>query len=93
MVVPAVPIAIPTGRALREDVIMSEIDVANCPVPAPGPELRSPVAILALQLPDTIATLPLHLREPVGLYRSVIPEAGETIVAIEGFRRKPALTD
>jgi hypothetical protein len=93
MVVPAVPIAIPIGRALGEDVIMSGIDVANCAVPAAGPELRSPIATLALQLRDTIATLALHLREPVGLYRSVIPEAGETIVAIEGFRRKPALTE
>src|SRR5207237_10285275 len=58
MVVPAVPIAIPIGRALGEDVIMSGIDVANCPVPAVGRELRSPIA--------------LHFSESIGSERSVV---------------------
>jgi len=68
MVVIAVPIAIPIGRALGEHVIMSRTDVANCPVPAAGPELRSP-----------IATLDLHFSEPIGLDRSVVPELRKII--------------
>jgi len=36
MVAPAVPIAIPIGRALGEDVILPGADVSNCPVAAAG---------------------------------------------------------
>ena len=68
MVAIAVPIAMPTDRLLREDVIVSGANVANDPISAASSELRSP-----------IATLPLHLCEPVGLDRSVILEARETI--------------
>ena len=67
MVAIAVPIAMPTDRLLREDVIMSGTNVANCPVPAAGFELRDPIVMLALQLRDTIAVLALHFRESVGL--------------------------
>ena len=81
MVVPAVPIVIPIGRALGENVIMSRTDVANCPVPAAGPELRSP-----------IATLALHFSEPIGLDRSVVPELRKIIAGppSERSRRKLA---
>jgi len=79
MVVPAVPIAIPIARALGEDVIMSGADVANCPVPAAGPELRSPIA--------------LHFSEPIGLDRSVVPELRKIIASTpsERSRRKLAV--
>src|SRR5207248_4679620 len=81
MVVPAVPIAIPIGRALSEDVIMSGSDVANCPVPAAGPELRSPIAILALQFSQSI-----------GSDRSVVPELCKIIASPPTERSRRKLT-
>jgi hypothetical protein len=58
---------------------MSRTDVANCPVPVAGPELRSP-----------IATLDLHFSEPIGLDRSVVPELRKIIAGppSERSRRK-----
>ena len=84
MVVPAVPIAIPIGRALSEDVIMSGSDVANCPVPAAGPELRSPIAILALQFSESI-----------GSERSVVLQTRKIIASppSERSRRKLAVNN
>jgi len=81
MIAIAVPIAIPIARALGENVIMSGTDVANCPVPAAGPELRGPIAILALQF-----------SEPIGLDRSVVPELRKIIAGppSERSRRKLA---
>ena len=81
MIAITVPIAIPIGRALGENVIMSRTDVANCLVPAAGPELRSP-----------IATLDLHFSEPIGLDRSVVPELCKIIAGppSERSRRKLA---
>ena len=81
MVVPAIPIAIPIGRALSEDVIMSGIDVANCPVPAAGPELRSPIA--------------LHFSESIGSERSVVLQTRKIIASppSERSRRKLAVNN
>jgi len=81
MIAIAVPIAIPIGRALGENVIMSRTDVANCPVPAAGPELRSP-----------IATLDLHFSEPIGLDRSVVPELCKIIASTPGERSRRKLS-
>jgi len=61
VILPAVPIPIPIGRALREDVIMTGTDVANCPIPPASSELRDTIATLALQLREPIASLALHL--------------------------------
>jgi len=79
MVVPAVPIAIPIARALGEDVIMSGTDVANCPVPAAGPELRSPIA--------------LHFSESIGSERSIVLQTRKIVASppSERSRRKLAV--
>jgi hypothetical protein len=84
MIAIAVPIAIPIARALGENVIMSRTDVANCPVPAAGPELRSSIEMLAL-----------HSSEPIGLDRSVVPELCKIIAGPPGerSRRKLALNN
>jgi hypothetical protein len=71
MVAVTVPIVIPIGRPLREDVIMSGTDVANCPVTPAVSELRGPIPILALPLRESIAPLTLHLSGSIGLDRSV----------------------
>jgi hypothetical protein len=80
MVVPAVPIAIPIGRALGEDVIMSGTDVANCPVPAARPELRGPIATLALQVSESI-----------GSDRLVVPELCKIIAGTASERSRSEL--
>src|SRR5438552_14651057 len=77
MVVPAVPIAIPIGRALGEDVIMSGSDVVNCPVPAAGPELRSPIA--------------LHFSESIGSERSVVLQTRKIIASPPSERSRRTL--
>src|SRR5205823_11471616 len=67
--------------ALGEDVIMSGIDVANCPVPAAGPELRSPIA--------------LHFSESIGSERSVVLQTRKIIASppSERSRRKLAVNN
>ena len=45
VVVMAIPIAMPTDRLLREDVIMAGANVANCPISAASSELRDPIGL------------------------------------------------
>jgi hypothetical protein len=71
MVLMAIPIAMPTDRLLRENVIMSGANVANCPISAASSELRGPIAALAL-----------HLREPIVLDRSIVSGAREIIARV-----------
>src|SRR5438128_7995806 len=67
MVAPAVPIAIPIGRALREDVIMPGTNIANCSVPAAGLELRGAITTTALYFCEAIVMAALHFREPIDM--------------------------
>ena len=104
MVVMAVPIAMPTDRLLREDMIMAGANVANCPISAATSELRDPIGLdrsIVSGAREIIATLALIAERPKMICAvtlecskiSIVLESGDTIAAVESSRRKLAPAD